>query len=156
MADRDLWFEDFAPGMAWESAGATLSESQILAFAWDYDPQPFHLDTGAAAASPYGGLIASGFQTLLVAFRLFHAERVINPASIGSPGMDEVRWFKPVRPGDTIRVRGEVVETRPSRSKPDRGAAVMAYSVLNQHGEVVMGYKAIHLLLKRPRPAPPT
>jgi acyl dehydratase len=150
MADRDLWFEDFTPGKAWESRGATLSEAQILAFAWEYDPQPFHLDKGAAEASPYGGLIASGFQTLLVAFRLFHAERIITPASIGSPGMDEIRWFKPVRPGDTIRVRAEVIDSRPSRSKPDRGSAVMAYSVLNQHGEVVMGFKATQLLLKRP------
>ena len=151
MPDRDLWFEDFAPGMVWESKGATLSEAQILSFAWEYDPQPFHLDVNAAAQSPFGGLIASGFQTLLVAFRLWHAERVMNPASIGSPGLDEVRWFRPVRPGDTIRVRVEVIETKPSRSKPDRGSAVMAYSVLNQHGEVVMGFKAVQLLLKRPR-----
>ena len=148
--DRDLWFEDFTPGRVWESAGATLSEAQILAFAWEWDPQPFHLDKGAAEASPFGGLISSGFQTLLVAFRLFHAERIINPASIGSPGIDELRWLKPVRPGDTIRVRGEVVESRPSRSKPDRGSAVIAYSVLNQRDEVVMTYRAIHLLLKRP------
>jgi acyl dehydratase len=147
---RDLWWEDFTPGAVWESAGATLSEAQILDFAWTYDPQPFHLDAGAAAASPYGGLIASGFQTLLTAFRLFHAERIINPASIGSPGMDEVRWLKPVRPGDTLRLRGEVIEARPSRSKPDRGSAVIAYTVLNQRDEAVMTYRAIHLLLKRP------
>lgn len=148
--ERDLWFEDFTPGRVWESRGATLTEAQILEFAWEWDPQPFHLDTGAAEASPYGGLIASGFQTLLVAFRLFHAERVINPASIGSPGIDELRWLKPVRPGDTIRVRGEVVESRPSRSKPDRGSTVMAYTVINQRGEAVMVYKAIHLFLRRP------
>lgn len=147
---RDLWWEDFTPGTVWESAGATLSEAQILAFAWEYDPQPFHLDAGAAEASPFGGLIASGFQTLLTAFRLFHAERIINPASIGSPGMDEIRWLKPVRPGDTLRVRGEVLEARPSRSKPDRGSAVIAYAVLNQHHETVMTYKATHLLLRRP------
>lgn len=147
---RDLWFEDFAAGQSYETAGATLTEAQILAFAWEWDPQPFHLDVAAAEASPYGGLIASGFQTLLTAFRLFHAERIINPASIGSPGMDEVRWLKPVRPGDTLRVRGEVVETRPSRSKPDRGSAVIAYTVLNQRDEAVMTYRAIHLFLKRP------
>lgn len=147
---RDLWFEDFTPGRSWETAGATLTEAQILGFAWEWDPQPFHLDRGAAEASPFGGLIASGFQTLLVAFRLFHAERVINPASIGSPGIDELRWMRPVRPGDTLRVRGEVLEARPSRSKPDRGSAVIAYTVTNQHGEIVMGYKATHLLLKRP------
>jgi acyl dehydratase len=147
---RDLWFEDFAAGQVWETAGATLTEAQILDFAWQYDPQPFHLDKGAAEASPYGGLIASGFQTLLTAFRLFHAERIINPASIGSPGMDEVRWLRPVRPGDTLRVRGEVLETRPSRSKPDRGSALIGYTVLNQRDEAVMTYRATHLFLKRP------
>jgi acyl dehydratase len=147
---RDLWFEDFVPGRIWETAGATLTEAQILDFAWSWDPQPFHLDRAAAEASPYGGLIASGFQTLLVAFRLFHAERIITPASIGSPGMDELRWLKPVRPGDTLRVRGEVISQTPSRSKPDRGAAVIAYAVTNQRGETVMSYRATHLLLKRP------
>jgi acyl dehydratase len=147
---RDLWFQDFTPGRVWETAGATLTEAQILAFAWEWDPQPFHLDRGAAEASPYGGLIASGFQTLLMAFRLFHAERVINPASIGSPGIDELRWLRPVRPGDTLRVRAEVLSQTPSRSKPDRGAAVIAYAVANQTGETVMTYRATHLLLKRP------
>ena len=147
---RDLWFEDFAAGQVWETAGATLTEAQILAFAWEWDPQPFHLDIAAAEASPYGGLIASGFHTLMVAFRLFHAERVINPASIGSPGIDELRWLKPVRPGDTLRVRGEVLETRASASKPDRGSAVIAYAVLNQKAETVMTYRLIHLLLRRP------
>jgi acyl dehydratase len=145
-----MWFEDFAPGQVWETAGATLSEAQILAFAWEWDPQPFHLDKGAAEASPYGGLIASGFHTLLTAFRLFHAERIMNPASIGSPGMESVLWLRPVRPGDTLRVRGEVMETRPSRSKPDRGTAIIDYTVLNQRDETVMTYRATHLFLKRP------
>jgi acyl dehydratase len=146
---RDLWFEDFAIGQRFRTAGATLSEAQILQFAWAHDPQPFHVDKEAAAASPYGGVIASGFQTLLVSFRLVYQERVINAASLGSPGLDELRWPRPVRPGDTLRVGAEVVEVRPSRSKPDRGVVVIAYTVTNQQGEPVMTYRAMHLLLRR-------
>jgi acyl dehydratase len=149
--ERDLWFEDFTPGQRFRTAGATLSEAQILDFAWAHDPQPFHIDKEAAAASPYGGLIASGFQTLLVSFRLIHQERIINAASLGSPGLDELRWLRPVRPGDTLHVEAEVRESRPSGSKPDRGMVVIAYTVANQAGEPVMTYRAMHLLRRRPR-----
>jgi acyl dehydratase len=147
---RDLWFEDFAPGQRFRTAGATLSEAQILDFAWAHDPQPFHLDQEAAKASPYGGLIASGFQTLLVSFRLIYQERIINAASLGSPGLDELRWPRPVRPGDTLTVEAEVRECRPSASKPDRGLVTIAYTVVNQRGEPVMTYRAMHLLRRRP------
>jgi acyl dehydratase len=147
---RELWFEDFAVGQRFRTAGATLSEAQILDFGWAHDPQPFHVDKVAAAASPYGGVIASGFQTLLVSFRLIYQERIINAASLGSPGLDELRWPKPVRPGDTLHVEAEVTEIRPSRSKPDRGLAVIAYEVANQEGEAVMTYRAMHLLRRRP------
>jgi len=150
MIRRDLWFDDFAVGQRFTTAGCTLSEAQILEFGWAHDPQPFHIDKEAAAASPFGGLIGSGFQTLLVAFRLVYQERVINAASLGSPGLDELRWPRPVRPGDTLRVAGHVVEVRPSRSKPDRGLVVIAYEVLNQHDELVMTFRALHLLLRRP------
>jgi len=146
----DLWLEDFAVGQAFTTRGCTLSEAQILEFAWQHDPQPFHIDKIAAAGSPYGGIIASGFQTLLVAFRLFYQEKVINAASLGSPGMDEVRWLAPVRPGDTIRVRAEVLEVRPSRSRPDRGTALLAYTVTNQRDEPVMTFKCRHILRRRP------
>lgn len=146
---RDLWFDDFTPGQRFRTAGATLSEGQILDFAWSHDPQPFHIDREAAAASPYGGIIASGFQTLLVSFRLIYQERIINAASLGSPGLDELRWSRPVRPGDTLKVEAEVVEVRASTSKPDRGLVTIAYTVLNQHGEAVMTYRALHLLGRR-------
>lgn len=149
----DLWFEDLEAGRVFETAGCTLSEAQILEFAWLHDPQPFHIDREAAAAGPYGGLIASGFQTLLVAFRLFYQERVINVASLGSPGMDELRWLVPVRPGDTLRVRARVLEQRPSRSRPDRGTAVLDYTVLNQRSETVMTFKITHILRRRPASA---
>lgn len=146
----DLWFEDFAVGQRFTTRGATLSEAQILEFALQWDPQPFHLDKIAAARSPYGGLIASGFQTLLVAFRLLYQERVINAASLGAPGIDEMRWHVPVRPGDTLRVEGEVVEVRPSRSRADRGTVTIQYSVFNQHGEKVMSFRVPHLMRRRP------
>ncbi|MEK0085086.1 MaoC family dehydratase [Benzoatithermus flavus] len=147
---RDLWFEDFIPGQRFETAGCTLSEAQILAFAWDHDPQPFHIDKIAAEASPYGGIIASGFQTLLISFRLIYQERIINAASLGSPGLDELRWLRPVRPGDTLKVAGEVLESRASASRPDRGTVRIAYTVLNQAHEPVMTYQALHILRRRP------
>jgi acyl dehydratase len=147
---RELWFEDFAVGQRFTTRGCTISEAQILDFAWAHDPQPFHIDKRAAAAGPYGGLIASGFQTLLVAFRLIYQEGIINAASMGSPGMDEVRWLRPVRPEDTLAVTGELLELRPSRSRPDRGSARIAYSVINQDGEPVMTFTVTHILARRP------
>jgi acyl dehydratase len=147
---RDLYLDDFEPGQRFSTRGCTRSEAQILDFAFHYDPQPFHLDKPAAEATPYGGLIASGFQTLLVSFRLWYAERIMNAASLGSPGMDEVRWLAPVRPGDTIRVEAEVLEKRPSRSKPDRGTVVIAYLVKNQRDEPVMSYRVLHIFRRSP------
>jgi acyl dehydratase len=145
-----LWFEDFTPGRSFRTAGATISEASILDFAFKFDPQPFHLDKTAAEKTIYGGLIASGFQTMIVAFRLWHAENVMNACSAGSPGIDELRWLKPVRPGDTIHVEVEVLDSRPSRSKPDRGSTQMRYDVFNQEGEKVMSWKCWQLFLKRP------
>ncbi len=143
---RDLWLDDFRPGQRFKTEGATLSEGQIMAFAFEWDPQPFHIDKLAAAESPYGGIIASGFHTLLVAFRLILQERIFNAASMGSPGMEEIRWLLPVRPDDTLHVEAEVLEVRPSKSRPDRGTARIAYAVSNQHGETVMTFTVTHIL----------
>ena len=145
-----LWFEDFTPGRRFATRGATLSESQILDFAWSYDPQPFHIDKEAAKDWGYGGLIASGFQTLAVTFRLVYQERLFDACSLGSPGMDELRWLKPVRPGDTLRAEVIVLEARVSQSKPDRGIVTFQYETLNQAGEVVMRFRAPQLLRRRP------
>jgi acyl dehydratase len=149
IAMTDLYFDDFQPGQRFRSKGATLGEAQILDFAFTYDPQPFHLDLVAAREGPFEGLIASGFQTLVVAFRLFYQEKVINACSMGSPGMDRLRWLAPVRPGDTIYVRAEVLAKRPSESKPDRGILNMGYEVLNQDDVVVMTYEATHIFRRR-------
>ena len=145
-----MFLDDLAPGFVFETSSRTLSERDIVAFARLYDPQPFHVDAAAAAASPYGGLIASGFQTMLVAFELTLAANVWNEASLGSPGMDEVRWLRPVRPGDTLSVRGEVLDVTPSRSRPDRGRAEIAYSVRDAAGAEVMRYRCTHILARRP------
>ncbi len=143
-----LYFDDFESGQQFHSKGVTITESQILDFALVYDPQPFHLDKRAAEEGPFNGLIASGFQTLSLAFRLFYQANVINACSMGSPGFDELRWVRPVRPEDTLRVTATVKEMRPSKSKPDRGTLLMDYEVFNQIGEVVMTFTAIHILAR--------
>jgi acyl dehydratase len=143
-----LTFDDFEPGQTFNSKGVTLSESQILDFALLYDPQPFHLDKEAAAEGPFNGLIASGFQTLALAFRIFYQANVINACSLGSPGLDNLRWIRPVRPGDTLKVEAKVREKRPSSSKPDRGTLLMDYVVTNQVDEPVMTFTAIHILAR--------
>ena len=149
MADR--YFDDFKVGDKFATATKTVTEDMIVEFAKLYDPQPFHLDPATAKHSIYGGLIASGFQTLAIGFRLIWDTGILAAASMGSPGFDELRWLKPVRPGDTLRVEMEVVGSRPSQSKPDRGIMRGAYRYLNQKGEAVLTYTAMHLLKRRPR-----
>ena len=144
------FLDDLAPGQRFTSPGLTLTEAKIIDFAWRYDPQPFHLDANAAASSPYGGLIASGFQSLAVCFRLFIQSGILAESSMGSPGIDELRWLAPVRPGDTLHSEIEVLEVRPSNSKPDRGIARLKYQAVNQRGEAVLGFIVNHLLRRRP------
>ncbi|WP_119168880.1 MaoC family dehydratase [Algihabitans albus] len=149
-ARGESYFEDFPVGRRFTTGGATLSEAQILAFAWEWDPQPFHIDAEAAKGWGYGGLIASGFQTLLVAFRLIVQENVWVHCSLGSPGIEALRWLLPVRPGDTLHCRGEVLEARESGSKPDRGVVKFRYDVLNQKDETVADMVATQILRRRP------
>jgi acyl dehydratase len=144
------YFEDFTVGQRFATAGTTLDERMIVEFAGAYDPQPFHLDPAAARDTIYGGLIASGFQTLALGFRLVLDTGLFSAASMGSPGFDELRWLKPVRPGDTLRVEGEIVEHVPSRSKPDRGLVRVAYRYFNQRDEIVLTVTSMHLLRRRP------
>jgi len=146
----DRWFDDFAVGQVFTSPGITVSESQILDFAMVYDPQPFHIDAEAARRSIFGGLIASGFQTLALGFRCVLQMQLFAKSSMGSPGIDEVRWPRPVRPGDTLHTVLEVLEVRPSRSKPDRGIVVTLARTLNQKDEEVLTFKGMHLLARRP------
>ncbi len=145
-----MYLDDLEPGFAWETAARTVTEDDILAFARDWDPQPFHIDREAAQASPFGGIIASGFHSLVVAFRLIYESGVWNEASMGSPGMEEVRWLLPVRPGDTLKVRCEVLSVSPSQSRPDRGRARFRYDAFNQDGEKALSFTTIQILARRP------
>ena len=144
------YFEDLEPGQEFHSPGTTLTDSGIIDFGLVYDPQRFHIDREAAARSPYGGLIASGFQTLALGFRMFFHLGIMADSSLGSPGIDELRWKAPVRPGDTIRTKVAVGEKRLSRSKPDRGTVRMAFTVVNQRDEEVMTFTTIALVACRP------
>ena len=148
MAER--YFDDFAVGERFRSLAVTLTEADIVSFALAYDPQPFHVDAVVAAESPFGGLIASGMHTLGLGWRMFVQEGVLKACSLGSPGIDELRWTAPVRPGDTIHTEAEVLETRPSSSKPDRGTLRMGYRVVNQRGETVLTMVIIHILRRTP------
>jgi acyl dehydratase len=143
--ESDFFFEDFVAGTTYEFGAVRIEEQDILDFARQFDPQPFHADPQAAKKSVYGGLIASGWHTASLMMRLF-VDHYLSPASsLGSPGVDELRWLKPVRPGDVLSARISVVETRRSRSKPDRGLVRSFVEVLNQDGEVVMSMKGLNL-----------
>ncbi len=149
----ERYFEDFAPGDRFVSPGKTLSEAEILDFAFRYDPQPFHVDVVAAKDSHFGGLIASGFHTMVVGFRMLWQTGVFQACALGSPGIDELRWLKPVRPGDTLHTVAEVLEVRPSSSKPDRGTCRVKYTVFNHNDEAVMTMTAVKFLARRPQAA---
>ena len=145
-----MYFDDLPIGYTFETNTRTLGEDDILAFAGQWDPQYFHTDPEAAKASPYGGLIASGFHTMLTAFNLILEANIWNEASMGSPGMETLRWIRPVRPGDTLRVQAEVTSSMPSKSRPDRGRTGFQHRVLNQNDEVVMSYQCVNILARRP------
>ncbi len=150
---RERWFDDFHPGDVAEFGDDELTQAEIIGFAERYDPQIFHTDPEAAKASAYGGLIASGWQTAAVMMRLLVAHFIPANASLGSPGVDELRWPLPVRPGDRLRVRLTVQEAVGSRSRPDRGVVRLFTEVLNQRAEVVMTMRGMLLLRRRPHPA---
>ena len=132
------YFEDYTPGAICEYGTIQLDESDIVEFARQYDPQDNHINPSMASRGPFGGLIASGWQTLSVMMRLYFDHYVSDAADLGSPGADEVRWLRPVRPGDSLQLRITVLETRRPRSKPDRGIVRSLVEMLNQNHELVM------------------
>jgi acyl dehydratase len=150
----NLFLDELEIGDRFESKGMTLTEADIVGFARDWDPQPFHVDAEAAAGSHFGGLIASGFHTLALAFRMFYQTGAIIDANMGGPGIDELRWVAPVRPGDTLRVTAEVKEIVPSRSKPDRGLLRLGFVARNQRGESVMTATLMIMMRRRRGDAP--
>ena len=132
------YWEDFAVGSVREFGAKTLSEEEIVRFAREFDPQPFHVDAQAAAKSVYGGLIASGWHTCSLAMRMMCDAYLLDAASQGSPGVEEIKWLKPVRPGDTLRVSFTVLEARPLESKPQIGLIKAQWRMYNQKDECVM------------------
>jgi acyl dehydratase len=134
---QDRTFEDYVAGTVFELGSIAVSEKEIVEFGERYDPQYLHIDRERAEKGPFGGLIASGWQTTAMIMRLFVENFLPDAASLASPGIDEVRWLKPVRPGDVLRVRVNVLETRRSRSKPDRGIVKSRVEAYNQRDELV-------------------
>lgn len=145
------FFEDYQPGGVYDLGSITVSESEIIAFATQFDPQYFHIDPQKALASRFGGLIASGWHTVCLAMRLYVDRYLSHAASLASPGVDEIRWPEPVRPGDTLSVRVTVLEARPSRSKPDRGIVIARLEALNQRDALVLSMTAVSFLGRRPQ-----
>jgi acyl dehydratase len=146
---EDRWFEDYVPGSVHEFGHVELGEADIVAFARLYDPQAIHDDPGWAATGPFGGLIASGVQTMALCMRLYVDHYISRVASLASPGLDAVRFPRPVRPGDRLRLRVTIVEARLSRSRPDRGLVHTLVEGLNQDDEVVLSFTAMNFFARR-------
>ncbi|TDD72851.1 MaoC family dehydratase [Actinomadura darangshiensis] len=145
----DRYFEDYTAGATYEYGHVSVSEAEILEFARRFDPQPIHVDAGFAVAGPFKGIIASGWHTGSIMMRLFADHFLSRVASLASPGVDELRWPAPVRPGDSLRLRVTVLEARASRSKPDRGIVRTRAELLNQNDEVVLHTLPMNLLGRR-------
>jgi len=145
-----LYLEDFSVGQHFELGSRSLDEASILAFAREYDPQSFHIDHEAAKASLYGGLIASGWHTMSIFMRLCVDGLLARTHSMGSPGVDTVRWPAPVRPGDTLSASLNVTDVRPSKSKPELGFVRNTGTMVNQKGETVLAFDAALMVRRRP------
>ena len=146
-----IYFEDLVVGAETEFGTYEVTRAEVIDFARKYDPQPFHLSDEAAAKTHFGRIAASGWHTAAMTMGVI-ARRVVDEeqAGLGSPGIDELRWKKPVYPGDTITVRGKILEKTPSRSKPGIGSFRTETTVTNQHGELVMNFISIILMRRRP------
>ena len=144
---KQLWFEDYLPRTVHEFGGIFIDKEKIIAFASEFDPQPFHIDMEAAEKSEFGGLIASGWHTAAATMRLLVDHFLSESSSLGSPGIDELRWLKPVRPSETLRVRVTILDTRKSKSKPDRGFVRSKIETLNSKEETVMSLIATTIVL---------
>ncbi|HEV3334399.1 MAG TPA: MaoC family dehydratase [Bryobacteraceae bacterium] len=149
-ADR-RYFEDYEAGRVYEFGTISVSEQEIIDFARRFDPQYFHIDPQMAAASRFGGIIASGWHTVGLAMRLYVDHYLSHVASLASPGCDEIRWPNPVRPGDILRIRVVILEARLSRSKPDRGIVRAKVEALNQREELVLSIIVVSFLGRRPQ-----
>ncbi|HEY8645839.1 MAG TPA: MaoC family dehydratase [Gaiellaceae bacterium] len=143
------YFEDFKVGDVTEVGPVSVSEEEIVDFASRYDPQPFHIDPEAGKSSPFGGLIASGWHTTALFMGMFVRGILLDSASLGSPGVEEIRWTAPVRPGDTLTGRITITDVQPSSTNPNRGTVFTTNEVFNQNGERVMTLKARGFFARR-------
>ncbi len=148
-----LHFEDFSEGDALAFGEYPVTEAEIIDFARTFDPQPFHLDETAAAETLLGGLAASGWHTCAIGMRLIFDGFLAKAASLGAPGIDEVRWLKPVSPGDRLSLTGKVTAARASRSTSDRGIVTFAFALVNQDGDEVMTQVNSIMIGRRPEGA---
>ncbi len=146
-----MYFDEFSVGDRFESAARRVTEIEIINFAEDFDPQFFHTDPEAAKASRFEGLVASGMHTLSLSMGQFFRTRVLEGVNLGSPGMDELRWLRPLRPGDSLRQIFEVTKLKASTSKLDRGVIWMRHDTLNQRDELIMQFTCLHIAMRRPR-----
>ncbi|MCP4298347.1 MAG: MaoC family dehydratase [Proteobacteria bacterium] len=145
--DEDRYFEDYQKGAVYEFGPIKMEKSRIIDFAKEFDPQPIHVDEEFATNGQYKGLISSGWHTGSVMMRLY-ADNYLSPvSSLGSPGVDELRWLLPVRPGDMLSTRISILEAKLSKSKPDRGVVTSFIEVLNQNNEIVMTMTAANFVL---------
>ena len=146
----DRYLEDYVEGDVHHFGTIAVEADELIAFAKRFDPQVMHTDPEEAKKTPFGGLIASGWYTAGLMMRLYVEHYLTHVASLASPGLDELRWLKPVRPGDALSVRVTVLKTVPSGSKPDRGAVTSFVEVINQAGDIVMTFKVVNIIGKRP------
>ena len=146
------YFEDFAVGDEYELGSRSLTQDQIIAFAREYDPQPFHVDPEAARSGPFGTLIASGWQTVGIFMSLLVDSLINDTVSLGSPGIEGIKWLKPVKPGDRLTGRVRIYESTPSKSRGDRGILKTEGQLTNQDGELVMTIRAVNFFGRRPAP----
>jgi acyl dehydratase len=142
----DRYFGDYTAGAVYEYGHIAVTEAEIIDFARRFDPQPIHTDPDFAATGPFGGIIASGWHSAAILMRMVADHYLSRVASLASPGIDELRWLAPVRPGDSLRLRTTIVEARPSRSKPDRGLVRTRAKLINQDDQVVLSLIAMNIL----------
>ena len=147
--NRKTYWEDFKTGERENIGSVVVDRDEVIEFASRYDPQPFHVDEAAAGQSIYGGLIASGWHTCAMGMRLMCDSYLLASASLGSPGLENVRWLRPVRPGDTLTAYRTIEHARVSASRPDRGIVKTLWEVENQKGELVLTMSGIQFFLRR-------
>ena len=146
----DLYFEDFSVGQVYETSAITLEQDDIVQFGKQYANLPYHTDPEAARKTTFSGLVAPGYQTAALTFGLFVDLGLFRASGMGSPGIDKLRWLKPVRPGDALHVSAEVIEVSPAQSTSGRNAVRFRYDTINQDGDKVMTVTSLHFLKRRP------